>query len=533
MAFRKHPLLLQISALIVFFFAAILPLGYMLAQFVVALFHEPSKIVNVLVDSRQLVLLGRSLTVAISATSVAVLFGLPTAIILAAKDLPYRKLFYFLVLIPVLIPSYVMAGAWIHLFSPAGLLNRIVVGLFGPAAKLSVYSVAGCGWCLGISFFPVIAIIVAAGLSELDSSLIDIARLSTGRWGVFRYAVLPQIWPHLVASVCLVIIFVLGQYGVPSLLGVNTYPVEIFAQFSAFYDIAAAVATTVPLVVLVIFLIILQRQIMRNHDYVRITPSSEAGNPIHLDKFKHFATGFLVVLFIITTVLPFLSVLAYIRDFNKVWSTLQSFSGSLVTTSTLALLAAMVSTVIAFPIAHWLAHNQGCFTKTLDVLCWLPIAIPGTIIGLGLISLASQIPALQRNDSFGFLLLFAYIGMFTGFSIRVFQAACKRADPNIDEAAAIDCCKWWQKLFYIDIPIYLGAISVSVILVFVLVLGELNATVLLIPPGKATLSVSIDNLLHYGANATASALCLIEAGLVITAIVLGSLLLKAGSRLLR
>ncbi len=515
MAFRRQPLSLHTAALIIFGLTAILPVGYMLAQFVVSLFGQPSTETLVLFDTRQLVLLGRSLTIAVSATAVAIGLGLPVAIILASKDLPLRRLFYFLVLVPVLIPSYVMAGAWIHLLSPSGFVNRMLASFFGPSAKLTVFSTAGCGWCLGISFFPVIAIIVATGLSKLDSNLVDVARLSTNRWGIFRHSILPQVWPHLVASICLVMIFVLAQYSVPSLLGVNTYPVEIFAQFSAFYDDTAAVATALPLIMLVVFLILLQQRIMCTLDYVRITPSSETDNPIRMKNLKRYAIGFLIILFIVTTVLPFSSVLAHAQSFNKVWLTLRSFSDSILTTSLLALFAAVISTAIAFPIGHYLAHNHGRFARTLDIICWLPIAIPGTIIGLGLIKLSSRAPVLQKIDSFGILLLFAYIGMFSAFAIRIFEAANRRADPNVAEAAAIDCRRWYQRLLYIDMPIHSGAIAASMIVVFVLVVGELNATVLLIPPGRATLAITIDNLLHYGANVQASILCLTEAVFVV------------------
>jgi len=532
MTFRRHPPVLYAIALAIFSLTAILPVGYMLTQFVISLLQQPSTITKMTFDTRQLILLSRSLAIASSATMVALALGLPTAIILAAKDLPLRKLFHFLVLIPVLIPSYVMAGAWLHLLSPSGFINQSLTNWFGPSARISLPSAMGCVWCLGISFFPVIAIIVATGLSELDSNLTDIARLSTNRLGVFRHAILPQILPHLSASICLVTIFVLAQYGVPSLLGINTYPVEIFAQFSAFYDDNGAVATALPLILLVVVLILLQRQIMRNRTYVRIMPSSETAGPIKMNNLKNYAVTFLIAMFVITTVLPFFSVLIHAQSFTKIWHTLRSFDDSILTTSLLALSAAVISTLIAFPIGHYLAHNSGRFNRLIDLLCWLPIAIPGTIIGLGLIKLANGVPLLRKGDSLGILLLLAYIGMFSAFSIRIFEASCRSADPNVTEAAAIDCPRWYHSLFHIDIPIHSGAIAVSLIVVFVLVAGELNATVLLIPPGKATLAVAIDNLLHYGANATASALCLIEAGFVIFAITCGLFMFTATKRIL-
>ena len=108
------------------------------------------------------------------------------------------------------------------------------------------------------------------------------------------------------------------------------------------------------------------------------------------------------------------------------------------------------------------------------------------------------------------LLLLAYIGMFTAFSIRIFEAVYRQHDPHIDDISASDGVKWYQRVLHIDLPLHARAFTTSIIIVFVLILGELNATVLLIPPGKATLAVTIDNLLHYGANVQASVLCLVE-----------------------
>ncbi|MFC1793558.1 ABC transporter permease [Planctomycetota bacterium] len=215
MAFRRQPLSLYTAALTVFFFAAILPIGCMLGQFIIRILQQPSQVANVLIDSRQLLLLSRSLLIAFSATLVAFGLGLPAAFILAARDLPFRRFFYLLVLVPVMIPSYVMAGAWIHLFSPSGFINSTLTNMFGPSVKLTLFSKAGCVWCLGISFFPIVAIIVATGLSKLDNNLEDIARLSTNRWGVFRHSTLPII--HVLSRAgWLTLLFMVSRRKYPS-----------------------------------------------------------------------------------------------------------------------------------------------------------------------------------------------------------------------------------------------------------------------------------------------------------------------------
>jgi iron(III) transport system permease protein len=516
-AFRRLPGSLYVVSLILFCATAIVPVAWMLGQFLVSAAKDPRSLSTVLLDSRQLILLGRSLGIAASAAGVAVLVGLPVAVILAATDLPLRRFFTFLVLIPMLIPSYVMAGAWLHLLSPHGTVNQTLATWFGPSAMLRIQSVPGCIWCLGVSFFPLIALIVSTGILQLDTTLQDAARLCMGRWGVFWHSTMPQLRPHLAAAICLALVFILAQYGVPSLLGVNTYPVEIFAQFSAFYDEAAAVGTCLPLVAIVVLLVLFQQRVMGLREHVSVTPRSDSGRPVTLGRMKPWAAAWLLVLFAITTVLPMASVLVRANGLKGAQSTISIFKDALLFTALLAFVAAVACTVIAFFLAHWLAHGTGWAVKTLNVVCWLPMAIPGTVVGLGFIRAANAMPSARRMDSFGLFLLLAYIGMFCAFPIRILHAAYKGADPNVDEAAALDCPHWYQRCWHIDAKIHAGAIAVSIVLVFVLAAGELNATVLLSPPGKDTLSVSIDNLLHYGASATASAFCLIEAALVLLA----------------
>ncbi len=515
MVFRRHPLGFYVLGIALLAATAWLPIACMLGQFGVGLVKEPAVLANVLLNSRQAVLLGRSVLIASLTTLVAVLLGVPVAIALSSRDLPLRRFFWFLTLVPVLIPSYVMAGAWLHMLSPNGWVNTGLKAMYGAGVTLKLQSLTGCVLCLGFSFFPIIALMVTTGLLQLDGGLQDTARLHTGRWGVFWHSTLPQIKHHLMASICLVMVFVLGQYSVPSLLGINTYPVEIFAQFSAFYDQTAAMATSLPLMFVVVVLIILQKRIMGSRAYLRVTASSDGPNAIRLGRCRAGAIMGLILLFAIGLLIPFASVFTQARGVKGIMSTLVNFYDWIGYTTVMAALAGIVATLISVFVSHLLVFRRGRLIGFLDIVCWFPIAIPGTVVGLGYLAITGWCPALQRFDSFGLVLLLAYVGMFSAFSIRVLTVSYRQVDPNVEEFAAMDCRHWFQRLWYVDARIHVPAMVVSFLLVFILAVGELNATVLLVPPGKTTLAVSLDNLLHYGASAEASTLCLIEAGVVL------------------
>lgn len=193
MSDRWPPKFLLIPAIVLFLATSILPLGWMLGKFLCALIQTPEIAEKALLTSRQMILLSRSLKVAGLSMLVALCLGLPVAAILASEHLPLRRLCWLMTLMPLLIPPYILAGAWVHLLSPNGFLNQFLIDTLGFSKGLSIFNLAGCVWCLGISFFPIVALVVATGVVNLDRSVLDIAKLNTHRWGVFRYAVLPQL----------------------------------------------------------------------------------------------------------------------------------------------------------------------------------------------------------------------------------------------------------------------------------------------------------------------------------------------------
>ena len=161
------------------------------------------------------------------------------------------------------------------------------------------------------------------------------------------------------ASLCLVMVFVLGRYGVPSLLGVNTYPVEIFAQFSAFYDRSAAVATSLPLVLVVLVLIAGQRRIMGSRAYLRLTAGSDAGSTLRLGPYRAGAVLGLLLLFAAGLLIPFACVFVQARGIKGMTFTLVNFRDWIGYTTGMAAMAAVAATGIAFFISHVLVWGRG------------------------------------------------------------------------------------------------------------------------------------------------------------------------------
>ena len=203
-----------------------------------------------------------------------------------------------------------------------------------------------------------------------------------------------------------------------------------------------------------------------------------------------------------------------------VFESIAASADDIATTMLFGLGTALITLVIAYPIGYYLSQTvDKKHYRILDMLCWLPIAVPGTIIALGILGISTKMPNLSFFDNSGFFLLTAFVGMFCPFAIRILESSFRQRDKAIGDIALLNCRRWYQRVFYVDTPLHAKAIIVSLLITFVFVSGELTATVLLIPPGQATLAVTIDNLLHYGANARASVLCLFQAVLVMLILV--------------
>ena len=179
MAFRKQPLAVTILAVAAFCAIAVLPVSFMFAR-------HGSLAGLALLEARHRTLLLRSLGVSAGATFVALGIGLTAAVVLARGRAAFRLPLAVLTIAPLFIPPYVIAGTWISLLAPDGWLNGTIQVLFGASSQVSIFSPTGVAWCLGISLFPIVAAIVASGLLGVDRDLVDDAKLTAGRWGVFR-----------------------------------------------------------------------------------------------------------------------------------------------------------------------------------------------------------------------------------------------------------------------------------------------------------------------------------------------------------
>ncbi|PID65008.1 MAG: hypothetical protein CR962_00405, partial [Gammaproteobacteria bacterium] len=178
-------------------------------------------------DSRQMGLFFKSLGIASGAALVALVTGILFSFLLVRTPLPGKTLWQWIYLVPICIPPHIHANSWIY--------------LSGDNASSGWLSIAGTCLILALSYYPFVVLVVTSGLYAMNQQMEDAALLTQKPQFVVASVTLPLLTPHILAGGIFVFIFSLFNYSVPALLGVHTYPIEIFAQFSAFYNEAKAV----------------------------------------------------------------------------------------------------------------------------------------------------------------------------------------------------------------------------------------------------------------------------------------------------
>ena len=510
----KHPDIqprsLNITSMLVFALIAVIPISYMLMRSIWV--DGELTILNyqsLFSDGRYLELLIRSIGIALSTAVLSVVFGAALALLLARTNIPARRCWQYLVLLPICIPPHIHAVAWIYLCGETGALNRFFAHFMGSAAPLfDIYTAAWTAFILALAFHPLITLMTYSGLVSMDQRLEEAALLYHSPATVLGKITLPLLWPHIMSGAVLVFIFAFFNYGVPSLLRVHTYPVEIFAQFSAFYNEGAATALSVPVMIVAMILLGLQRFWMHGRRYVVIATGKTVPLLVSLHKFKYLALCFVVILLGSAVGLPMVMLFFQISGlivFKTIW---QNAGQEIVWTTILAMVAATVIVLLSCLLGGSLWGKKRRYRGFLDFFYHMPLAIPATVLGIGLIYTWNH-PATQMIYGTAAILVIAYAARFIPFSLQAILAGMRQISPNLREAALLYQASWCKRTLAIDIPLCLPALAAGWCIAFILCMGELGTTLLVIPPGMGTIALKIYTLMHYGANQMVAVLALI------------------------
>lgn len=432
-----------------------------------------------------------TLSLATLATTWAMMLALPLAWLVVRTDLPFRNLCRWLAVVPLAIPSYIGAMAYIALLGPVGSVNAWFTTLTGSQQQwINIYGFWGGVFVLGLFTYPYIFLLASAALEATNPSVEETARsLGESPLGVLRRVTLPMLRPSVLAGGLLVFLYALSDFGSLSLLRVHVFTTAIYHQLNTRFDQASSAMLSFVLVLITLAVLVGQRILLSRRSYVTITGTARMARPLRLGRWRWPAAALTGGILGLSVFIPLGVLLAQTGSGGQFLEVLREqgrfIQNSLVMAGMAATLAMILGFLIAFTAKHAQRRTGAVLTGTIQV----GYAIPGTVLGLSLILLYNTyLPWLYGTVG---ILVLAYLIRFLTQPVQGVESALAAINPHLEEAARSLAASPGAVLRQILAPLVRPTLFAVWTLVFISAMKELDATLLLRPAGFDTLSVRV------------------------------------------
>jgi iron(III) transport system permease protein len=414
-------------------------------------------------------LLANTLSLIAATTLSCAVLGTAAAWCVERTQLPFARLWAVLVAVPLAVPAFISSYAWVSL-SP------------------SLQDFAGAWLVVSCAYCPLVYLPVAAAVRGLDPALEETGRaLGLSPAQCFWRVVLPQLRPALLGGMLLVALNTLTEFGAFALLRFRTFRVGI--------DGPPAALLAVILVLLCVICLVLEWRIAGHASYARIQGGvRRRGSRARLGwLLVPVLAGF--VLFVAVSLGVPLGTIAYwiTRHSHAATTPVAASWGALgraaLSSIELGTAGATLTMVLALPLGVLASRFNSRVVILMERCAYLAQGVPGIVVALALVSMTVQ--ALQPLYQSAALLVFAYAVLFLPLALVSVRAALAQAQRGLEDAGRVLGLNWLQAAWRITRPLAGPGLGAAAALVFVSVVTELTATLLLAPIGTRTLATQI------------------------------------------
>jgi iron(III) transport system permease protein len=435
------------------------------------------------------------------------LLGVPTAWLTSMCSFPGRRWLSWALLLPLAMPAYIIAYTYAGLLDFAGPVQswiRDLTGLsYGDYWFFEIRSLGGAIIMMSLVLYPYVYLMARAAFLEQSVSSIEVGcSLGYSRWQALWKLALPMARPAIIAGLSLALMETLADYGTVQYYGVSTFTTGIFRTFYGYGDTAAAAQLAASLLAFVILLVLLERYSRRRARYHSAAESRARADLIPL-------SGSKAIMACVICVSPLMFGFIIPATQLLFWAVFEAeplgwdFVGLAWNSFSLAFLAAIIAVILAIILSYAKRTKPIKPVRTVLAMAGFGYALPGTIIAIGvLIPLAwldhrlIDIFGSWGWDSPGLLLsgslvalLFAYTVRFLAVAIGSVQSGLEKVKPSLDQAGRSMGHSPLDILRKIHVPLMRSSILTAVLIVFVDVLKELPATLILRPFNFNTMAV--------------------------------------------
>lgn len=434
------------------------------------------------------------LAAAVSAATIVI--GVPVAWLLTKARVPTRRLWTVLVVLPLAVPSFVAAFAWLSL--------------------IPGFSGFGAAWLvLTAGTLPYVILPTAAALRGLDPAHEEVARtLGLGPGRAFLRAGLPQVAAAVGGGALLVALYVLSDFGAVSILRVDTLSRFVYDSYRASFDRTSAATLALLLAALAMLVVAIEQWVRGRHRRWRLATSAPRPAPlVDLGPWRGLAA--ILLLALVAAVGVLVPVAATIRQL-LVGTSARLDPGELVaaaaTTARYGLIGMVAVVALALPVSVLAARYPNRSVRLLERVSFVGHALPGVVVGLAVVFIGIRlVPGLYQT---AVMVGFAYAILFVPKAIAAIRGSLATVPPILEDVARTTGLSARRAFLTVTMRLAAPGAGAGAVLVLLTVMKELPATLMLRPTGEHTLATRLWSLTEVGAYAAASpyALALVVIG---------------------
>lgn len=463
-----------------------------------------------------------SLVFASGSAGLSFLLGTILAWLVERTNAPLRVIFVPIAVIPLILPGVLESIAWIFLLSPKfGYLNVALMYLFGlESAPFNVFSLPGMIWVHSVGQIPLAFLMMVAAFKSMDPSLEESAMMSgANTWQTLRRITLRLLMPTSASVLLILFVRTLESFETPALIGIPAriyvYTSEIYLAFNEYppdYGRGAALAVGL-LILSAAGVWLYTRSTRESKRFQTVTGKAFRPRQFDLGPWRWVGFAFLMAYFFIIVLLPFLVLFwasflpffatpswdalqklsmenyTYLLTFRPFWDAMQN---SIILAIMSATVAMMLTSLIA-----WIVYKSRLpGSWLLDFLAFVPITVPGIVLGMALILLYVAFPIPIYGTIW--LLLIAYVTRYIPYGMRSSSGAILQIHSELEEAAAASGASWWATFKRVTLPLLRPGFAAGWIYICIVSFREFSTSVLLATGESRVLSILLFTMFEQG-----------------------------------
>ncbi len=464
------------SAAGLFFAVVVLPLLVLLFN---AIFKDGSAAVeNIASIFHKDVLqsIGNSLIIATSVSLLSVLLGCCFAFLFSKTTIPFSKGFRLLLLLPLLLPSYVVCVAWNDLW------------LFAGVPKNFIYSLTAVVFILTTIYTPLAAFIIQNGFKNINAGMEEAGMMITSYKHVFFKIVLPLLRPALFSSFILIFILSLSEFAVPSFLSVRVFVTEIFTQFSAFYNYSLAITQSLILTAICLLLLLPERKYLTKEHFYSFGKKAFRFKVFELrNKTIPLLVAMLYIIFTVLVPVLFLTTQTFSKAGTSFLQIIEMLLPSLKDSLFVGVAGAFIVTLFGLIFAWLNVHFK---FRLLQTILLFVFAVPAIVTGVSLI-LFYNTPSLNFIYSSILIILIAFTARFLFIAVKIISDSLQQIPVSFTDAAYMMGATPFYIFRKISLPLMGEALFTSFFIILIFCLNELSTVIMIYPPGTSLLPITI------------------------------------------